>query len=101
MRRAKADAALKGLSLKEWMTRAVQAALREPTRVVSEQSPSCAAEAQVIEEGCVLPLIRGAGGPALRDLTPERVHEILEGEEAERAGGRQDPPTAHEPSGHG
>lgn len=91
MRRAKADAALRGLSLKEWMTRAVRAALSEPSRVVSERAPAYEAEEQDLGEGVVLPLIRGEGGPALRDLTPERIHEILEGEEAERAGGREDP----------
>ena len=91
LRRAKADAALKGISLKEWMTRAVRAALREPAKMVSEGASTYTAEEQAVGADCIFPLIRGEGGPAFRDLTPERVHEILEGEEADRAGDGADP----------
>jgi molybdopterin biosynthesis enzyme MoaB len=91
LRRAKAEAALKGMSLKEWMTRAVRAALREPAQVVSEGTSTYTAEEQAVGADCVFPLIRGEGGPALRDLPPERVHEILEKEEADRAGDAADP----------
>ena len=82
LRRAKAEAALRGHSLKDFVTEAIRAALRAPD-VVAEGEPSYGDE-QVVGEDCVFPLIRGSGGPALRDLTPERVHEILEEEEVER-----------------
>ncbi len=84
LRRAKAEAALRGSSLKDFVTEAIRAALRERSEHVAEGEPAYGVE-QVVGEDCVFPLIRGAGGPALRDLTPERIHEILEEEEVERA----------------
>ena len=42
-------------------------------------------EELVLNERCVFPLIRGEGGSALRDLSPERLDEILEEDEVERA----------------
>lgn len=84
LRRAKAEAALRGLTLKAYVTEALGAALGDAH--VAETAPSYAAEdRQVVGEGCEFPVIRGRGGPVLRDLTPERVHEILEQEEVERA----------------
>ena len=79
-----AEAALRGQSLKDFVTEAVRMALRVPSDVVAEGQTDYGDE-QTIGEGCVFPLIRGSGGPGLRDLTPERVHEILEEEEVERA----------------
>ena len=84
LRRAKAEAALRGRSLKDFVTEAIRAALRVPSELVAEGEPTYGDE-QVIGDDCVFPLIRGSGGTALRDLTPERVHEILEEEEVERA----------------
>lgn len=81
LRRAKAEAALRGLSLKSYVTEAIRAALQGETRTVAEQPPAYGADQQAFAADCVFPLIRGEGGPALRDLTPERVHEILEEEE--------------------
>lgn len=86
LRRAKAEAALRGMSLKSWVTDAIRAALQTELAAVGE-SPAVGyvADQQVLSDEAVFPLIRGEGGPALRDLTPERVHEILEQEEVERA----------------
>jgi hypothetical protein len=39
----------------------------------------------VVAEDCVFPLVKGQGGPALRDLTPEKASRILEDEDVERA----------------
>jgi len=83
LRRAKAEAALRGRSLKDFVTEAIRAALRVPADFVAEGELTYGDE-QVVGEDCVFPLIRGPGGPVLRDLTPERVHEILEEEEVER-----------------
>ena len=85
LRRAKAEAALRGMSLKDYVTEAIRAALRAHPDEVAEAAPAYGDDEQVLGEACVFPLIRGEGGPALRDLTPERVHEILEEEEVERA----------------
>lgn len=88
LRRAKAEAALRGMPLKDYVTEAIRAALHGESRIgnIAEATPEYGDdELQVIDEDCVFPLIRGEGGPALRDLTAERVHEILEEEEVERA----------------
>ncbi len=92
LRRAKAEAALRGLKLKDYVTEALRAALRGDLESVREGAPSYGDEdRQFLAQDCVFPLIRGAGGPALRDLTPERVHEILEQEEVDRAAGSRNP----------
>jgi hypothetical protein len=86
LRRAKAEAALRGISLKSWVTEAIRAALqRGPGLVAEAPTVKYSADEQVLDDEVVFPIIRGEGGPALRDLTPERVHEILEEEEVERA----------------
>ena len=83
LRRAKAEAALRGITLKEYVNEAIRGALRGAH--VAEVEPVYADDDRlVLEEDCVFPLIRGHGGPALRDLTPEKVHEILEQEEIDR-----------------
>lgn len=85
LRKAKSEAALRGIPLKDYVTEAIRMALQSPLGAVAEATPDYEADEQVLSEDCVFPLIRGEGGPALRDLTPERVHEILEEEEVERA----------------
>jgi len=86
LRRAKAEASLRGMSLKDWVTEAIRAALADENALVIEKpSVAYSVDQQALDDDCVFPLIRGEGGPALRELTPERVHEILEREEVERA----------------
>jgi molybdopterin biosynthesis enzyme MoaB len=86
LRRAKAEASLRGMSLKSWITEAVRAALHGERALVAEAPRTeYGADQQVLDDDTVFPLISGEGGPALRDLTPERVHEILEEEEVDRA----------------
>ena len=83
LRRAKAEAALRGITLREYVSEAIRSALRGAH--VAETAPVYTTDDRlVLEDGCVFPLIRGAAGPALGDLTPERVHEILEQEDIDR-----------------
>jgi len=84
LRRTKAEAALRGCPLKDFVNEALRVALRAPAQVVAEAEPVYGDE-QRIGEGCVFPLISGADGPALRDLTAERIHGILEEEEVDQA----------------
>lgn len=92
LRRAKAEAALRGMKLKDFVTQALRAALEGGERRVAERAPEYgSAERQQMGNGCVFPLIRGADGPELRDLTPERVRAILEEEDVERARRPTDP----------
>ena len=83
LRKAKSEAALRGIPLKDYVTEAIRAALQDDTVAVAESGPDYGSDEQVLADDCVFPLIRGAGGPVLRDLTPERVHEILEEEEVD------------------
>jgi molybdopterin biosynthesis enzyme MoaB len=83
LRRAKAEAALRGMSLKDYVNEAIRAALGDAH--VAEADPVyVTGDRLALEDGCVFPLIKGPAGPALRDLTPEKVHEILEQEEIDR-----------------
>jgi len=85
LRKAKSEAALRGIPLKDYVTEAIRAALQDESAVVAESRPDYGSNEQVLADDCVFPLIRGSGWPALRDLTPETVHEILEEEEVARA----------------
>lgn len=83
LRRAKAEAALRGMELKDFVTEALRAALRDPR--VRETSPAYSEEPeQRLADDCVFPLIRGEGGPALRDATGDSLNRLLEDEDAGR-----------------
>jgi hypothetical protein len=92
LRQAKAEAALRGMKLKDYMTEALRAALSGELQFVAERAPEYAgADEQRLGHNCIFPLIRGAAGPAMRDLTAERLHAILEEEEVERELRSRDP----------
>lgn len=92
LRQAKAEAALRGMKLKDYMTEALRAALSGDLQLVAERAPEYpGTEQQRLGDNCVFPLIRGAAGPAMRDLTAERLHAILEEEEVERELRSRDP----------
>ena len=94
LRQAKSKAALKGMSLKDFVSEALRAALyRQLPEAGSGKESSSAKKEQQLYFGkqCVFPLIQGKCGPGLKNLTSEKIHEILEEEEVERAlypGGR-------------
>lgn len=86
LRRAKAAAALRGMKLKEFVADAIRGALAGDVRLVAERAPEYETQStQQIAEDCTFPLIRGPGGPALQNLTPERIRRILEEEDVARA----------------
>lgn len=90
LRKAKAEAALRGMKLKDFVTEALRAALRGDF-AVRESSPSYPAEPeQRISENCVFPLIRGEGGPALRDATGDTLNRLLDDEDVDRSLGDAD-----------
>lgn len=77
LRRAKAEAALRGMKLKDFVIESLRAALRGEL-AVRESSPSYGEPAQQrIGEDCVFPVIRGEGGPALRDATSDSLNRLL------------------------
>ena len=86
LRQAKAQAALRGIRLKELIAEALEKSLfltdsPNSQAVDTEGQP----DLQVLGEGCVFPLIRGACGPALPTLTNEKIGQVLEEEEVKRA----------------
>jgi Arc/MetJ family transcription regulator len=87
LRQVKAQAALRGMKLKDYVTEALRAALgHTPTEARrSASEPESPSDELIVGERCIFPLINGEGGPALRDLTPERLNEILEEEDVDRA----------------
>jgi Arc/MetJ family transcription regulator len=87
LRQVKARAALRGLKLKDYVSDALRASLyakSSPGRGSAVADERDVSERQSLGEGCVLPLIRGRGGPALSRITGERIAEILEEEDVER-----------------
>ena len=89
LRLAKARAALRGMKLKELITEALENALyyRGASETPRASDRDADAGVLVIDEKCVLPLIRGAGGPALKKLTGAKATELLEREDVERETG--------------
>ena len=89
LRRAKARAALRGIKLKDYVAEVLGDALRgdlgeHAAASPVEERPSQAGRLRLGAD-CVFPLVRGECGPALREMTPERAHQILEEEEVERS----------------
>jgi len=85
LRRAKAEAALRGMKLKDFVTEALRAALRGDF-AVRETSPIYGKEAEErISDDCRFPVIRGEGGAGLRDATGDTLNRLLEDEDAERS----------------
>ncbi len=89
LRQTKARAALRGMKLKELVAEALEAALYYPSGAPSASRVADGAEEEanvlVLADNCVFPLIRGDCGPAMQDATGEKLNEILEEEEVERA----------------
>ena len=85
LRKAKARAALRGIRLKDFVAEAIRMALTEGAVNKDRDVLPRQQEHVRLGENCIFPVIRGECGPAMRDLTPERIHEILEFEDVARA----------------
>ena len=90
LRLAKATAVLRGVRLADVVTTALREALADAGAASSAGREPLAGESerQDLGHGCLLPLIRGEGGPALRRLTPRRLTELLEDEDVARSARR-------------
>lgn len=75
LRQAEAQAALRGMQLKEFVSEAIKSALTKAVNLDQVQ----------LGDDCIFPIIRGDCGPVMRVLTSEKIHEILETEDSERA----------------
>ena len=85
LRRAKAHAAIKGVPLKDFISQAVAAALMEPALPSTHVSTTDEPARTVLGRGCSIPLIRGKAGPAMKHLTSDTIHRILEEDDLEHA----------------
>ena len=87
LRLAKARAALRGMTLKEFVAEALEKVIyyRQGSSGRAFVSDGAEDDVLVIDETCSLPLIRGEGGPELAKLTRGRATELLEQEDVERA----------------
>ena len=84
LRLAKAEAALRGLRLKDIVRDALQCLLSEAGHSLEPPAPE-ALEEQVLAADCVFPLVSGATGPVMRDLLGGGAQRFLDEEDGERA----------------
>ena len=83
LRLAKAEAALRGLRLKDVVRDALQRLLSEAGGSLNPTPPDSLDE-QKLAADCVFPLVTGAAGPALRDLRGGGAQSFLDEEDVER-----------------
>ena len=83
LRRAKAEAALRGLRLKDIVRDALQRFLQDAGRSL-EPGGRAALEEQELGEDCVFPLIIGTTGSVMRDLRGDKAQRLLDDADIER-----------------
>ena len=83
LRHAKAEAALRGLRLKDIVRDALQLHLADAGRF-REPARAAMTESQDLGAGCVFPLITGATGPVLQQLRGGGAQRLLDEDEVER-----------------
>ena len=84
LRLAKAEAALRGLRLKDIVRDALQRLLSEAGHTLDPPAPE-ALDEQVLGDDCVFPLVTGATGPLMRDLGGGGAQRFLDEEDGDRA----------------
>ena len=80
LRRARAEAALRGLRLKDVVRDALQRLLVDAGRSLGPAG-RVALDEQALAADCVFPLITGAMGPALPDLRSDGAQRLLDDED--------------------
>ena len=83
LRRAKAEAALRGLRLKDIVRDALEHHLAASP--LPDPIASASVEAQELGAGCVFPLVTGTTGPLMRELGGGAAQRLLDAEEVARA----------------
>ncbi len=83
LRRTKAEAALRGLRLKDLVRDALQRLLQE-TDGSPEPADRRGLDEQTLAPGCVFPLISGTAGPVMRDLEGGGAQRLLDREDIDR-----------------
>lgn len=83
LRRAKAEAALRGFRLKDIVRDALERLLLDAGRSL-EPDRVAAPGQQELARDCVFPLMTGPTGPVMRDLTADSAQRLLDAEDVER-----------------
>lgn len=83
LRQAKAQAALRGLRLKDIVRDALENHLAVDGRLPGPADGS-ALEEQELGDGCVFPLVAGPTGPVLRQLRGGRAQRLLDQDDIDR-----------------
>ena len=83
LRRTKAEAALRGLRLKDLVREALQRLLQE-TDGSPEPADRSGLGEQTLGPDCVFPLISGPTGPAMWDLEGDGAQRLLDREDIDR-----------------
>ena len=83
LRHAKAEAALRGLRLKDIVRDALQHLLQDTGRSL-EPADRATLEKQELAEDCVFPLIIGTTGSVMRDLRGDKAQRLLDDADIER-----------------
>ena len=83
LRRVKAEAALQGLRLKDFVRHALQRHLADG-RHPPEPAGVSVLDAQELGANCTFPLITGAAGPAMRELGGDGARKLLDEEDIDR-----------------
>ena len=84
LRLAKAEAALRGLRLKDIVRDALQRLLSEAGHTLDPPAAG-ALDRQVLADDCVFPIVTGATGAVMRDLHGDAAQRFLDEEDGERA----------------
>ena len=82
LRRAKAEAALRGLRLKDIVRDALEDHLADGR--LPDQAGALAVDRQALGGGCVFPLVAGPTGPVLRQLRAGRAQRLLDEDDVDR-----------------
>ena len=85
LRRTKAEAALRGLRLKDLVRDALQRLLQD-TDGSPESTDRKGLDEQTLGPDCVFPLISGTTGPVMRDLEGGGAQRLLDREDIDRDG---------------
>lgn len=83
LRQAKAEAALRGLRLKDIVRDALESHLAGDGRL-PEPAGVSSLDGQELSAGCVFPLVTGATGPALRRLRGGHAQRLLDEDDVDR-----------------
>jgi hypothetical protein len=85
LRLAKARATMRGVRLKDFVSEAIRLALTDNDRYSLAEKSVDNDDRLILSDNNSFPLIRGKCGSAMRELSSDDIHEILEADDIEQA----------------